>query len=446
VNDQTVEAYKLDPKFERACVALACSDRAFFKQVGYAIDPDALGADEAKLLMQAVRVIDEEGAPPSSALVVIQRLARWRVEGRVTQEEIRDCDDYLAEAEDLGLPPVGEVADTLSPVLKRSEEKKAVRLAMDLYTKKGDMQDVVRHLQATSRIGNSAIQYGTKLGSVESLAKIEAIRGLKRLPTGVPELDHELKGGPARKTLTVFMGSSGAGKSMMLNHMTATATLSGLFVLYATLELPEPYVHGRLLSNILGIPTDEIVDGICPESLLEERLDELRARGTFGACVVGEFTPHATMVSEIVAWVAEEEEKEGRKVDLLAVDYADKLAYEEKGEYTGMREVYEGLRVFGVAHDIWVATASQSKRRGERKNKRQDIDDVGDSIHKVRVADLWITLNAQDDAIEYLVSKNRLGKGRAIVGPIPHEFEYARMCPVYDDGFEDDADGWDPPV
>lgn len=449
MSDPVVEAYKLNKKFERAIVALCACNRAFYRKVGYAIDPEGLKAPEAKLIMEAVRMIaDETGMSPSSPLMVIQRLARSRVEGRLTTEDVANCDDYLAEAEDAGLPDPDEASDLLSPVLRRAGEKIAVKKAMDIYGKKGDMTEVVEHLTAVSRIGATTVRYGTKLASPESLAHIEAIRHLKRLPTGIPELDHELRGGPARKTLTVVMGSTGAGKSMFLNHICASATLSGLFALYATLELPEPYVHARLLANMLGIPSDEIVDGTCPEELLSERIENLRASGALGTCIVGEFTPHATLVSEIVSWVKYEEEKEGRKIDLLVCDYADKLSYKERGgDYVGMREVYEGLRIFSVAHDIWVATASQSKRKqSDRKHRRQGLDDAADSANKARVADLWITLNptADGEQIEYAIDKNRLGKGAAIVGPLPHEFEYARMCPVIDEDFEEDD--WVPPV
>ena len=62
-------------------------------------------------------------------------------------------------------------------------------------------------------------------------------------------------------------------------------------------------------------------------------------------------------------------------------------------------------------------------------------------MHKVPVSDLVQTLNVRDDGeqIMFYVAKNRTGKSRQQIGPLPHEFECGRIAPVLrDEDLEDD--------
>jgi len=56
-------------------------------------------------------------------------------------------------------------------------------------------------------------------------------------------------------------------------------------------------------------------------------------------------------------------------------------------------------------------------------------------MHKIRVADLVITLNLRDDGGEdpqiiLYVAKHRTGKSRVEIGPLPTEYERGRLVPI----------------
>jgi replicative DNA helicase len=228
---------------------------------------------------------------------------------------------------------------------------------------------------------------------------------------------------------------------MFLSHITAAAVLRGMKCLYATLELPEAIILARLKANLTGVPINSILEGSIEEA--KTRMQELESG--LGACIVKEFTPHATTIDDITEWVKNVEEEEGARIDLLVVDYGDKLSTSDKRDdsYNAARVTFEGMRVFAVDHNIWVWTASQATRKGKESKKRVDLEHVADSMHKVRVADLVVTLNAQDDGeqIEFYIGKNRLGKSRMVIGPIPHQFELGRIAGVnrLGEDFDDDA-------
>lgn len=397
--------------------------------MGQSVEPEAFSAGEARLIASAARAAAADKEYPGGKPVVLQRLMRLHREGKHTVEEVADAADYLHDAcDDADGISVEDVVGELAPILRRRAENRAVKQAVEAYAKRQDLTEVVRNLQAAERIGRSETPLGTRVGS-GSFDVIESIRGLTRLPTGISELDPEIGGGLARDTLTVAMGATGSGKSIFLSHLAGTAMLAGLHVAIATLELPRAYWIARLKANLTGVSTDEILDGSGTEAC-RERICELEARPSFGIATVADFTPYVTTFGEVAEWAKAEEQRSGRKVDLLVTDYADKLGHTEDGEYLGMRAVYEAHRTWALDKHAWAATASASKRK--EKSRRADIEDAADSIHKGRSADLWLSLSTSEDnaSVEILVSKNRLGKGRSLIGPLPTEFEYGRLCPM----------------
>lgn len=430
--EQKARPYGFTPIFERMVVALLSTKPRFCGRIGQALDADAMPTATGRLVVESVQaIIKDTGQGPTSALVMIQRLRRWVDEGKVTIEEVDAVDDMIAEAEDEGLPTEDEVVAELAPMLKRRLESEAIKVGMSDFSNRRPLERTRAMLEQAESLGKQDSSLGVKVGGVGSFAVIDQMRNLERLPTGVAELDSELGGGPARGTLMMFIGASNDGKSMALSHMSANASRCGLFVGYATLELPEAYVLARIKANHTDVPIDAVLEGD------EDCKIRLAENPPPGPCYVKEFTPQVTTVADIKGWVRACEDLEGRHMDLLVVDYADKMTAHVKGargEATGaykiMEYVYEGLRLFVNEERMWGATASQATRDKKRKNKLLDGDDVSDSINKIRVVDLAITLNLDDEEMTFYVAKNRMGRSRFSVGPLPTDFSIGAVAPI----------------
>jgi len=431
-----VELYPITPEFERVLLWMCCSSPRFWRRVGHALDPESMPSPVGKLVIEAVRaIVADTDQGPSATLTVIQRLRRWQHEGRVSSEQVLEVHDLLDAAEDLGLPSEDSVVAEVAPILRRLLQRDAVTTVMADFAAKGDFSKAVQLIAKADRLGAVEDGLGVRLcqGSGASFAAIERVRNLQRLPLGILDLDN-LIGGLPREQLLVFIGGPGAGKSMALSHMAASALPNGLLVGYATLELSDVEVLCRIKANLMGIPIDTVKTGSDDvKKRWEERLD-----ASFGACVVRSFTAGVTTVQDLIAWVAVCEDHEGRTMDLLLVDYADKLCapYKNKDKdrgYLAMAEVYESLRTFAIERRIWCATASQSGRSSKDQKKKVDLEHVADSMHKVRVADMVITLNDRDDGEQLLfyVAKNRTGKSRFEVGPLPCDFACGAIAPVF---------------
>lgn len=427
--------YDLLPEFERALVTLLCSSPDFYKTIGEELEIECLALGPAQLALKAARQIyAETGAGPNGLVILAQRLARWKRDGRVTYEEIGEVMDLFDMAEDRGLPPVEAALKEISPILKARLRDRAIRSGIEALGKEGDMAKVIRTLQKSERIGEITHATGVNIAPADlgaAFGEIERVRHLERLPTGIDELDIALDGGAERGSLFVIVGQPGDGKSMILIQAAAHAYLEGLHVAYATLELNRARTLGRLIANLSGIPTNAVLDGKMDQA---RQVVEQVSAGEAGSITVEYFTPGGTTVDDIREWVERMEAARGRKMDLIVVDYADKLSApkdKQQGDYHDMREVFESFRIWMESTQRWGWTASQAKRKDKRQ-QQLDINDGADSQHKARVADGFITINLEPDGtkVSFFIAKNRNGTSRLTIGPLPTDFPRARIAPV----------------
>lgn len=432
----STDDYGLDPSFEKIVAILVCRSPKFFSQIGQALDPEGLRSESCQLVLKVAKMIAKEvGHGPSSETVVMQRLKRLNYEGKITNDQQLDVLDLFIEADGMDIPSEKEVLAELVPVVKRRLEGATIRAMIDEHGNKGDISKLAQNLMRISRLGTQESSLGVRLGA-GSFAEIQAQRTTNRMPYGIPELDAALKGGLPRGCQSVVIAGSGGGKSMMLDHVAAHCVKQGFFTLLATTELSRAEQLARVKANLTGVLLDTIEEGDMDEC--EERLEYMF--GTLGTLIVEDFAADATTVLDIQHWVKQCSEDEGHKPHVLIIDYADELASHDKNDrnsYESAGRVYSSLRLFAKQEKMWQFTASQPKRKaGTEKNRIIDLDDVADSLKKIRKADQVITINPDKsgDQLSYFVAKHRHGKKGQIIGPLPHEWSKARMIPMLEDG------------
>lgn len=420
--------YGLAPEFERALATAAACRPALYGLVVAHLVPAAIQDPTAALVLRAVQAIGKEmHRGPTSFVTVAMRLHRWLDEGRVTQEEIDAVGDMVTEGGDE--PTTDELVNELKPILELRAHKAALELGVSQYGKRGDMNEVRARLDAASRIGVVSAATGLRLG----VGLAENMAGLAaggRLGTGITDLDLALGGGPPSRSVTLAIAPTGGGKSMWLIQRAAHSLLEGHFVAYATMELPMEFIQARLVSNIVDVPTNAILD-LSMVAEADERIAELAP--TMGQLVIQDF-PSGTLVADLRDWVRELEREEGRKVTHLVVDYIDEMGSErrdDKDDYSRQGTIMAGLDVYAKEHNHWCDTASQAKRRGPQDRKRRVYtDDVSDSLKKVQKASVVIGISTPDDdalTVEFNIAKNRWGQKDIAVGPLPHNYAHGQI-------------------
>jgi replicative DNA helicase len=438
------DPYDFDPRWERALTFVACSRPLFWGRVAHAVDPDQLGDASAKLAFEAAALLFREvGRGPEKPLQVIERARVMYVDGKTTHEAVVALSDYFDAAEDYGLLSEEALSNELVPRLKKRLRKAAVHVAAEDVRHDRDLSKTTALIEKADRLGEVDESRGLQLNAASVRRAVEALQNLEYLPLGVTELDLKLDGGLRRGCLGIVLGASGAGKSMMLGHIAAEALRSGLFVAYATLELEELDVTARVAANLTGIPTRAIIRSY---DMIENQFQAALAATKYGTWEAHHFAPLITTFPDIVAWVEDLERREGRCIDLLVTDYGDKLGApkqaskgEKESSYGTGRAVFEAMRYYAVNHKggrIWHWTACQATRGKDSKKKHLRQDDVADSMHKVRVADVVVSIDRDEEtkSLEFGVLKNRHGEDGERAGPLPTDFALGRIAPIQDAG------------
>ena len=427
---RSAEPYGLSPGFEAAAVTALCRSTGLWGRLGGSVDPACLSSPVATLALKAAAEFAAElGKGPGSLLVVLQRLSRWRDAGKLAHDKVEEVSDFFDAAEDAGLPSDDAIVAEFAPVLQQRAKQAAIKLALDEYAKGEDLSRVEKAISQARSIGKVSDAAGSILGGT-AFEAIDALRLMERLSTGIVELDLLLDGGLPRG-LTLFVGGSGAGKSMAMAQISAQAVYQQLHVGIVTLELSEELQLARVIANLTGTPTNDLLTG--RQDRAKRRLDQLLPQ--MGTLTTRYFSPKGATADDIFRWVEQREQVVGQKMSLLVVDYIDKLGSgKEESTYKAQGDIADALRDFALARSMFCLSASQAKRAGGKSSKQAgavqtDLDDIADSMGKPRVADLVITLRKDDDAqtLDLFIAKNRLGRSRTSTGPLVQDETCGRV-------------------
>jgi KaiC/GvpD/RAD55 family RecA-like ATPase len=415
--------------FERGAVTLLCRSASLYAKLGGSVDPSSLSSPTMQLAMKAAKEFASEvGKGPGSLLVVLQRLARWREDGKLSQAKLNEVAEAFDAAEDAGLPTEEAVLAELTPLLQRRARQAALRAAVDDFAKGGDLSKAEAQIQKAKAIGRVSDVDGSILSGA-AFDIIDSLRLMDRMPTGITELDLLLDGGYPRG-LTVFVGDSGAGKSMCLAHSAAEGIYNGMHVGMVTLELPEEVQLARIIANLTGTPINDLLNG--RQQRAKDRLKEMLP--SLGALTVRYFSPRATRVDDIFRWVEQREQKVGRRMNMLVVDYMDKLGTgTDDSTYQAQGDIADALRDYALGKSMYALSASQAKRAGGKDSKGGlDLHHVADSMGKVRVADVVIPLRKDEEnqTMDFFLGKYRLGEGRRGTGPLPQDQTCGRVVNI----------------
>ena len=208
----------------------------------------------------------------------------------------------------------------------------------------------------------------------------EAVRNV--LPTPWDVVNDITDGGIGKGELGVMVANAGAGKSWCLMNIGAYAVKSGKTVLHYTLELNQAYV---------GLRYDSVITGIANQNLkhyqdeVRQQLNKIR-----GELIIKYFTTKTVSVLGIKAHV-EKCILQGKRPDMIIVDYADLLRGHGQEKRHELEGIYEDLRGMAGEYGVPVWTASQASRAGLEEDII-DASKVAESYGKVMVADFVISL------------------------------------------------------
>lgn len=423
------DPYKMSPAFEAQVVRLMATNRRFFNSIRRGIDADGFTDPDAKVIVKACfSVFEETGEGPGAEEIVVQQLHHLCHEiGKITIDSALSALDYLEDAGEAPSLDPDQVMKVLLPQIRERMKMDALKDGL----MGSDVLEMRRKLEVVDQIGYVESDLGGRLG-VNVFDSMKAMTMLDRMSSGVLELDNVLMGGFPRQQFFCYLGGSNAGKSTALGQTAAAAVRSRGLVIVATNELPKEMWKAKVMGDLTDVPFQQIMSG---RSNIARRRYEERS-GDWGTLYVKDIPSGLTTPADLDDWRKEVEDKEGRAVDMLLVDYADRMTDGKKtaSDYSMFAGIYNGLADMAKAHNMVVGTASQSKYNDGKKSAYLTLDHFADSRHKGRIANIVVSLNwiedkdAEDEKSYWLyIAKQKLGKSDVPVGPITPDFEFGRI-------------------
>jgi len=232
------------------------------------------------------------------------------------------------------------------------------------------------------------------------------IKSRNPVSTGWKRVDEVCQGGLGKSELGVAIAPTGAGKSMLMVHLGATALKEGKTVIYYTLELADTVVGQRFDSCITGIKLNDLLRN---KFNIVEKVKDIN-----GHLIIKEYPTKSASTQTIKSHI-ERLKKRGINPDMIIVDYADLLrpvkSYGEKRH--DLESIYEELRSIAQIYECPVWTCSQTNRGGLNA-EIITMESISEAFNKCFVADFIFSLSrtAQDKQANtgrFFIAKNRNG-------------------------------------
>jgi len=216
----------------------------------------------------------------------------------------------------------------------------------------------------------------------------------EKLSFGLDLMDKITAGGLSRKSLNVVLAGTGAGKTLFMGHLAASALTQGKNVLYITMEMAEERIAERIDANLLNLSMAELK--VVDKKTFDSRLSKL-AKKTHGKLIIKEYPTAGAHSGHFRALLEELKMKREFKADLVIVDYLNICASARikhganVNSYTYIKSIAEELRGLGVEYNVPIMTATQVTRSGFNSSD-VELTDTSESFGLPATADLMFAL------------------------------------------------------
>lgn len=237
------------------------------------------------------------------------------------------------------------------------------------------------------------------------------------IPTGWLNLDAEIRGGLLRtgRSLYVFMGSAGLGKSNVLVNLGVNFLRQNLKVLVVTLEMSQNVYMRRFDSMITGMNIDHLGEHV---DVLRDELDRFfKVEHPESRLLVKEYPTGSISCRNIANYIDELREQRGFVPDVLLVDYLNILK-PDRGPATGSASLYEDgkaiaeeMRSLSYKYEIPVVTAVQCNSGGYG-NADIGLEHIAQSRAIAHTADFVAALYQDEDDRETGLFRMKIVKSR----------------------------------
>ena len=216
-----------------------------------------------------------------------------------------------------------------------------------------------------------------------------------KIPFDMVMLDKITGGGITPKTLTVFLGGTGVGKTLVKTHLASQYMKQGLNVLYITMEMAEERIAERIDANLMNIDLDQL--HIIPKDSFQKKLNKLNV----GRLIIKEYPTAGAHVGNFRALIRELKIKSDFTPQIIILDYLNICASSRvkwaanMNTYIYIKSIAEEIRGLAVECNVPIITSSQLNREGFGSSD-PDLTNTSESFGLPATADLMMAIIAKD--------------------------------------------------
>jgi len=242
------------------------------------------------------------------------------------------------------------------------------------------------------------------------------------ISTGLMQFDKALSGGIGRKEMLVFEAPPNVGKTTVMASVTASLLKKGKRVVHITLEQDEKLILQKIVACMSTVRPHEFM--LHPD-IIKGWLEYMQGNGA--QLMLKQFPTGKLTVIELQNYLRGIESIWGQKIDAVVIDYADLMRSSRNKDkrYEELSEIYTTLRGLAVMMDFALITATQTNRKGVKKEKIT-IEDLSECFEKAAIADVIIAIcqtemEHKSGAMRLHFAKNRIGEKFI---EIPYKIDY----------------------
>ena len=230
-----------------------------------------------------------------------------------------------------------------------------------------------------------------------------------RVPFDLDYFNKITQGGLPKKTLNIALAGTGVGKSLFMCHCAAANMISGLNVLYITMEMAEERIAERIDANLLDTPIDELK--ILPKDVYDKKIARIRNK-TAGKLIVKEYPTASAGSANFRHLLNELKLKKNFCPEIIYIDYlnicmSSRIKHGANvNSYTLIKAIAEELRGLAVEFNVPIVSATQTTRSGYSSSDL-GLEDTSESFGLPATADFMFGLqrNEEMDDLNQIVVK-----------------------------------------
>ena len=220
-----------------------------------------------------------------------------------------------------------------------------------------------------------------------------------KIPFDLDFFNKITNGGLPRKTLNIALAGTGVGKSLFMCHCAAGNLMSGLNVLYITMEMAEEKIAERIDTNLLGMTTADLRE--LPKTTYDTLMGRVKKRAK-GKLIVKEYPTACAGSANFRHLLNELKIKKNFVPDIIYIDYLNICmssrikAGSNVNSYTMIKAITEELRGLAVEFNVPVVSATQTTRSGY-SNSDVGLEDTSESFGLPATADFMFALVTSEE-------------------------------------------------